>query len=258
MKKSKLFLVLAAGLGCVFGASAYAAEAGSFASTFPGLSANLRAGSAYTYRGMAVSDKDPSIGLGLRYQHRSGVFAALDTDSIKLPADDEMVHGNQHQALTDLSAGYQMGLANGVTVEGGIKKTFFTGENSVSDLSFAEIYGQADWQGASARLSYGIESADAGVPYAQHGNVYGELGYVHAFGSRSQYTVGGKLGYMWYADHGDFDGVKDRLANASVQVGYAYDSHLSVGLTHQFAGKNAYGDEASGTHFTSVFANYRF
>jgi len=256
MKKSIHILFAGALLASASGAMAAGLAASPAVGSDLTVHGDVHGASAYNFRGQEFSAGDPSIGASVWAHHASGLYGGLTTDTVKLGdlrTGDQASKKNQlHNSLT---VGYQRAVGEfGLTLGGGATRHIFTGKGSVNDLSFSELFVNANWYGVHGKLSAVVEGADRATPGFARGDVYGELGYTHRFGN---YHVGGDLGYGWY--DGKHSGAKDGLAMAQLRAGYNFTPELDVQLTHQLAwGENAYGSGSTGNNTTFVKATYRF
>lgn len=212
------------------------------------VSGDVHGTTAYQFRGEQFSAGEPSLGAKVTAAHTSGLYGSVHADTIKLTGGD-----NSNQVQGGLTAGYTTDLGHGIKVDGGVSRHVFGGRDSVSDLSFSEAFVGASFQGASLKVASVVESAKADIPGFNRGDTYGELGYTHQFGKLS---VGGDVGYRWL--NNTTGGARDGLALAQVRASYALNDQVDVSVTHQFAGDDAFGERASGTHKTSVKLGYRF
>lgn len=212
------------------------------------VSGDVHGATAYQFRGHQFSDGEPSLGLKVTAAHSSGLFGSVQTDTVKLTDGSA-----QNQFQSALTVGYARDVGYGVTVDGGVSRHFFSGKGDVSDLSFSEAFVGAKFQGLHAKLSTVVEGAKVLEPGLASGDVYGELGYTHHIG---KFNVGADVGYSWF--DGKHVGAKDGLSVAQVRAGYALNDQVDFTLTHQFAGDDAYGDKASGTHKTFLKVSYKF
>lgn len=238
-KFKKLSVVLAMGLGVA--GSAFAADGLT-------VTGDVHGASAHQYRGNQFSDGEASIGGAVTASHSSGLFGSVQTDTIKLTQGS-----SRNQAHSALTVGYGQVLAHDVKVSGGVTRNIFSGKDDVSDLSFSEAFIGAEFQGAYAKLSTVVEGAKLGVPGFTSGDTYGELGYTYKVG---KFAVGGDLGYTWHDN--SYVNVKDGLSVAQARAAYAVNDQVDVTVTHQFAGDDAYGNRAAGTHKTLVKVAYKF
>lgn len=256
MKKTYRILAAAALLAGTSAAMAAPGAAAVSAGSDLKVHGDVRAASAYNFRGHAFSAGEPSIGASIGAHHASGLYGGLSTNTVKLgdlrTGDLGVDKSQLHNALT---LGYARPVGDiGLRLGGGVTRHAFTGRGHAGDLSFSELFATAQWQGAHAKLSTVVESADLAAPGFARGDVYGELGYTYRIG---KYSLGGDVGYGWY--DGKHAGAKDGLALAQLRAGYNFTPELEVQLTHQLAwGDNAYGLGSSGNNKTYVTATYRF
>lgn len=215
--------------------------------------------SAYNFRGEQFSANEPSIGFGVKAATSCGAYALYDVNTVKLANPQtgalDTGRGQLHQGLT---VGFAKKLKDQLTLGGGITKNFFSGYDSVSDLAFAEVFGEAEWNGVKAKVSYNIEGAPAARPGYSHGDRYAEVGYTYRFGPADRYSLGGDLGYHWYENATNDPLVRDGTSVVNLRAGYAVNEHLGFGITHQVGGRDAYGQDWTGNSTTMVDAKYRF
>jgi hypothetical protein len=235
-KKMSVALVMGLGLA----GSAFAADG----LTVKG---DVHGATAHQYRGYQFSDGEASIGASVTAAHTSGLYGTVKTDTIKLTNGT-----GRHQAQSALTVGYT-DTVGAIKVDGGVTRNFFSGKDSVSDLSFSEAFIGAEYKGAYAKVSTVVEGSKLGIPGFTSGDTYGELGYTHAIG---KFSVGADLGYSFHDTK--YRNVKDGLSVAQLRAGYAVNDQVDVTVTHQFAGDDFYGNEAAGTHKTFVKVAYKF
>lgn len=212
------------------------------------VSGDVHGASAYQYRGKQFSDGEPSIGASITATHASGLYGTFKTDTVKLSEGSD-----RHQLQSSVTVGYDYLLPNNVKVGGGLTRNIFSGRDQVSDLSFSEAFVGGEWNGLRGKVATVVESSKVLTPGFEQGDTYAELGYTYNYG---KFNVGGDVGYSWY-NHKHV-GAKNGLAMAQVRVGYAFNDQVDVSLTHQFAGDDAYGNKASGTHKTFLKLGYKF
>lgn len=240
MKNTKLVLV--ALLSMAFAGAASAADVA--------VSGNLSGESAFTWRGIQMSNDEPSLGFGLRADHASGFYAAADVNTVKMTA--------KNQLLTGLSVGYATKVANDVTLGAGMVTNVFSGSNGVNDMSFSEVFGFAKYQGATAKLSYNVDGGHIGpfdVAALYRGNVYGEVGYTYKVG---KYSLGGDVGYTWFDGKAVDQGAVNGTSVVTARAGYMVNDRLSVGIAHQLGGHAEFGEKQEANHTTSIKAVYSF
>lgn len=206
-------------------------------------SGDVGAQTSYQFRGEQFSDGSPSMGIKLNAAHTSGLYGEVGVDTLKLV-------GGKNHFQGALTGGYATSI-QGVKVKTGLSRHMFMGGDNISDASFTEAFVGGEMHGVHAKLSAVVDEAKVNFPGVQNGDVYGELGYTHQMG---KYSLGGDIGYRWV----DGAGTKDGLALAQVRAGYKIDDKADLVLTHQFAGDDVFGNEATGTHKTSVKVSYRF
>lgn len=216
------------------------------------LSGDVHGATAYNFRGQQFSANEPSIGVGVKAEHASGVFAAYEGNTVKLSNTYTTGFSQMQHAL---SLGYAAKLGNDLRVGGGVTKNVFSGRDSVNDLSFGEVFGFAQWNGVTAKLSYNVDSAVGSAPGFAHGDLYGEVGYTHRIG---KYSLGGDIGRYWYANNGNNPAIHDGIAVVNLRAGYAYNDHLSAGVTHQAGGHDPFGNDWLGDHTTRLDVKYAF
>ena len=206
-------------------------------------SGDVHSQTSYQFRGEQFSDGSPSMGLKATAAHASGLYGEFGLDTVKVLAGKNHFQG----ALT---GGYATDI-QGVKVKAGLSRHMFMGGDNISDASFTEAFVGGEMHGVHAKVSTVVDEAKVDFPGVQGGDVYGELGYTHQMG---KYSLGGDIGYRWL----DSGAAKDGVALAQVRVGYKVSEQADVVLTHQLAGDDVFGNEATGTHKTSVKVNYRF
>lgn len=249
MKHFRLILAsIALASASISGAASAAPQAGSGLA----IQGDVHGASAYNFRGHAFSAGDPSIGLTASVRHASGLYGAYGVDTIKLGNVRTGEFGTGGTQLHNtLTVGYAQPVGD-VVLGGGLTRHFFSGPQSVSDLSFTEAFVSGAWYGLEGKLSVVAESSRVDIPGFSRGDVYGELGYTHRIGA---FSVGGDVGYSVY----DASNTHNGLAMAQLRAAYSVTPQLDVSISHQLGwGDDARGNAATGNNKTFVKASYRF
>jgi len=247
MRKFSMLVGLLVAVGFTGSAMAAAADYGL------AVTGDAHAGTGFQFRGSDYSNNSPSVGVKVGAVHQSGVFGSLSLDTVNLsPLVTD--GGRSYQAFTNLKAGYAQQVGD-VTLSAGVSQYLFTGRRDASDRNFTEVFGQADYRGATFKLARNIAGASNYlVPGQSRNDTYAELGYTYQYG---KFNVGADLGYTWYGNR--FQGTKDGLSLAQVRVGYEVSKDFSVRLTHELsAAKDAFGAKASANNETYLSATYKF
>jgi hypothetical protein len=197
------------------------------------VSASLHASSHFLWRGDTLSENDPTIGASVTVATKPGLYFAYGLHTVDFGADGSK---GERQGLNMFTLGYGKTLASGLSLGLGAVKCQFVGANDVNDLSFGEVFVNAGWKGFHAKVLRNVDGARGNVSRLDEGDVYGLVGYTHAFG---KFSAGAAVGHHWYDDAAADDGVSD----ATVHVGYAHDEHLSFRATYLVGGKTPTGDD---------------
>lgn len=241
MKSSKIALAIVAALGI-----AGSAMADTYGVKFDG---NVNAASDYNFRGLSLSDKSPTLGFGVTASHQSGVYASLATNTVNTSGVSGV-----NQYLSALTAGYNYTLGNGVKLGAGATRYQFSGPRNAGDNTFGEVFVTASYAGFTGTLARNVDGANGSPAGFAKGDTYGSVGYTYNIG---KYSLGGDVGYYWYADKYN-SAAKDGVAVADLRADYHVNENLTLGVKYQADGHDAAGHAQERNNTALVNLGYRF
>lgn len=210
------------------------------------ISGNVNAATDLNFRGLSLSDENPTVGFGVAATHNSGLFASLDVNTANVSG----VSGS-HQYLSAITLGHNTDVGAGIKLGSGFKRYQFNGDDDASDMTFNEVYVTAGWKGLEVALYHNVDGAKGGPDGFATGDTYATVGYTHYI---DKYSVGADVGYYWY----DNNEANDGIALAQVRAGYQVNSNLSLGVAYQLDGMNAADQSQERNHTARFNVGYSF